>query len=332
MKTLKSAARAAIGYERRKQLRRAAAKCAHFGLARSCPCCKSYLRSFKAYGLVPRLEARCPICGSLERHRLMYLYMTRKTDLFNGRRKKMLHVAPEPELSQWFQKTEYIDYLSADLSNPRAMVRMDISDIQYRDNTFDVIYCSHVLEHVPDDRKAMREFWRVLKIGGWAILQVPITSDVTFEDPTVTSPEERERLFGQHDHVRRYGPDYRDRLVDVGFSVTVDGFVRELDERTISRYGLMRSEDVYFCRKEDHSAFQVRSSLQAQPRTSCESSASSCRTRALQLFAAATWRRAASRSGFATGECDFDCAFPLLQVPSDGHDVLRTVERLARPR
>ena len=127
---------------------------------------------------------------------------------------------------------------------------MDISDIQYPDNTFDVVYCSHVLEHVPDDRRALREFWRVLKIGGWAILQVPITSDVTFEDPTVTSPEERERLFGQHDHVRRYGPDYRNRLVDVGFSVTVDSFVRELDERTVSRYGLMRSEDVYFCRKD----------------------------------------------------------------------------------
>ena len=249
MKTLKSAAKAAIGYERRKQLRRAAAKCTHFGLARYCPCCKSYLRRFKAYGLVPRAEARCPICGALERHRLMYLYMTRKTDLFNGHRKRMLHVAPEPELSRWFQKTEYIDYLSADLSNPHAMVRMDITNIQYRDNTFDVIYCSHVLEHVPDDRKALREFCRVLKIGGWAILQVPITSDVTFEDATVTRPEERERLFGQHDHVRRYGPDYRDRLVDVGFSVTVDGFVRELDKTTVSRYGLMRSEDVYFCRK-----------------------------------------------------------------------------------
>lgn len=95
----------------------------------------------------------------------------------------------------------------------------------------------------------MREFWRVLKVGGWAILQVPITCDMTFEVPSVTSPEERERLFGQRDHVRRYGPDYRDRLVDAGFSVTVDSFVRELDGRTVSRYGLMRSEDVYFCRK-----------------------------------------------------------------------------------
>jgi SAM-dependent methyltransferase len=249
MKTLAAAARDAISHERRKQLRRASAKCTHFGLARYCPCCKSYLRGFKAHGLIPRSEARCPICGSLERHRLMHLYMTQRTDLFNGQRKRMLHVAPEPELSEWFRKTEYIDYVSADLFNPRAMVRMDITDIQYRDNTFDVIYCSHVLEHVLDDKKALHEFWRVLKIGGWAILQVPITSEVTFEDPTITSPEERERLFGQHDHVRRYGPDYLDRVVGVGFSVTVDSFARELDESTVSRYGLMRSEDVYFCRK-----------------------------------------------------------------------------------
>jgi 2-polyprenyl-3-methyl-5-hydroxy-6-metoxy-1,4-benzoquinol methylase len=179
----------------------------------------------------------------------MLLYMTRKTDLFDGRRKAMLHVAPEPALSPWFQQKAYIDYLSADLSSSRAMVRMDICDIQHANDTFDVIYCSHVLEHVPDDRKAMREFWRVLKAGGWAILQVPITSPATFEDPSVASPSERERLFGQHDHVRRYGPDYRDRLADAGFSVTVDPFVRELDESTITRCGLIRSEDVYFCRK-----------------------------------------------------------------------------------
>ena len=127
-----------------------------------CPCCRSYLRTFKAFGLVSRPEAKCPICGALERHRLMHLYMTRKTDLFNGHPKRMLHVAPEPELSRWLRKAANINYVSADLLNPQAMVRMDICDIQYRDNTFDVIYCSHVLEHVPDDTKAMREFWRVL--------------------------------------------------------------------------------------------------------------------------------------------------------------------------
>jgi SAM-dependent methyltransferase len=184
----------------------------------------------------------------------MWLYLTQKTNLFDGKQKKMLHVAPEPELSRLIQKADYIDYLSADLFAPelmvKVMVKMDVTDIQYPDNTFDVIYCSHVLEHIPDDRKAMREFCRVLKAGGWAILQVPITANATFEDPTVISPKERERLFGQNDHVRRYGPDYKDRLIEAGFSVTVDPFVRELDSRTIKCLGLMRDEDVYLCRKE----------------------------------------------------------------------------------
>jgi len=171
------------------------------------------------------------------------------TDLFDGRQKKMLHVAPERQLSRLFQEADYIDYVSGDLSASDAMVKMDVTDIPYSDETFDVIYCSHVLEHVLDDRKAMREFHRVLTNEGWAILQVPVLDDTTFEDPTITSPEERERLFGQDDHVRRYGADHRDRLAEAGFSVVVDGFVRELSDRTITRCGLRRKNDVYVCRK-----------------------------------------------------------------------------------
>ena len=162
----------------------------------------------------------------------------------------MLHIAPEPHLSQLFQKANLVDYLSADLCASKAMVKMDITDIRYSDNTFDVIYCSHVLEHVFDDRKAMREFYRVLKPSGWAILQVPILADKTFEDSAVVYPEERERLFGQHDHVRQYGRDYKDRLIDAGFRVRVVGFVKELSNRTVRRLGLMRNEDVYFCWKD----------------------------------------------------------------------------------
>ena len=199
-------------------------------------------------GLFQRPESKCPLCGSLERHRLIWLYLNRQTDLFDGHKKKMLHVAPELQLVRLFQKRDYIDYLSADLY-AHAMVKMDITEIQYPGNTFDVIYCSHVLEHVQDDRKAMDEFYRILKPGGWAILQVPITADATLEDPTVISPKERERLFGQDDHVRRYGPDYKARLMEAGFSVTVDGFARGLNDRVSSRFGLMRNEDVYFCRK-----------------------------------------------------------------------------------
>ena len=188
------------------------------------------------------------MCGSLERHRLMILYMKGKSDLFDGREKTMLHVAPETQLGRIFEGIPHLEYVSADLSSPKAMVKMDITDIHYPDESFDVIYRSHVLEHVGDDRKALNELYRVLRAGGWAILQIPTpTGPVTLEDPTVTSPEDRERLFGQHDHLRRYGLDYRDRLEEAGFRVTVDDFVRTLDDATVMRCGLDRDESVYFC-------------------------------------------------------------------------------------
>jgi len=249
MKLLRSVAKRVIDYNCQQRLRAVIQRCKHFGFARYCLCCKARIRSFIPVRLDPNPEAGCPVCGSMQRHRLIWLYMNRKTDLFNGSQKKMLHIAPEPQLARLFQKVHYIEYLSADLGSPNAMVKLDITDIQYSDNTFDVIYCSHVLEHVPDDNKAMREFHRVLRPGGWAILQVPITVVATFEDATVNSDEQRERLFGQYDHVRRYGLDYKNRLMDAGFSVSVDGFVRELGDKVVRRFGLIRDEDVYFCRK-----------------------------------------------------------------------------------
>ena len=137
--------------------------------------------------------ARCPVCGSLERHRLSLKYMVERTDLFDGRPKRMLHVAPERQLSKIFQAQKYIDYLSVDLRMPAAMAKMDITELLLPDDAFDVIYCSHVLEHVVDDRKAMRELHRVIKPDGWAILQVPISGEVTLEDPSITTSEERQR-------------------------------------------------------------------------------------------------------------------------------------------
>jgi hypothetical protein len=220
----------------------------HFGLAHYCPCCRSHLRRFEPCGPEGR-DGRCPICRSKPRHRLTYLYIRAKTDLFEGRTQKLLHVAPQPQMSRLFRKAGGIDYLSGDLRWRRAMVAMDVTRIQFPDDTFDAIYCSHVLEHVPEDRKAMRELYRVLKPGGWIIPLVPIEGDLTREDPHVTTPEQRERLYGQHDHVRQYGRDYRDRLAEAGFSVTVDDFARELDARAIRRLGLTPGEAVYFCRK-----------------------------------------------------------------------------------
>ena len=249
MRFLKSMLKKILGTQRARALRPIVNRVVYAGTARYCHCCDSQCRKLLSFGLRKRSNARCPFCGSLERHRLISLYLERKTDLFDGRPKKLLHVAPEAPLSDLFESADYIDYLSADLERGDVMTAMDITDIQYSDDTFDVILCSHVLEHVPEDRRALAEFFRVLKPGGWAILQVPILADKTFEDFSVTDPGERERLFGQHDHVRSYGPDYADRLAEAGFSVTVDGFVRSLGEAEVQRQGLTHHEDVYFCVK-----------------------------------------------------------------------------------
>lgn len=202
------------------------------------------------FGIVPREDAQCVHCGALERHRFLWLFLQKKTDLFDGKPKKMLHVAPEHCFESRFKKRLDDDYLTADLFNPRAMVKMDITDIQYADQSFDVIYCSHVLEHVPDDKQAMREFLRVLKNDGWAILLVPIISEKTFEDSSIVDPKKRLKAFGQEDHVRRYGPDYVDRLHDVGFNVEISKVGDLADRNDALKMGLTSaSGDIFYCTK-----------------------------------------------------------------------------------
>lgn len=143
------------------------------GRARWCPICHRSSRRFREFGrAVLRKEAQCIHCNSLERHRFVWLYFQERTDLLDGRQKKVLHVAPELCLEPLLKERLVRDYITADLEDPRAAVKMDLTDIQFPDDTFDVIYCSHVLEHVPEDRRAMRELRRVLKKGGWAILLV----------------------------------------------------------------------------------------------------------------------------------------------------------------
>lgn len=159
----------------------------------------------------------------------------------------MLHVAPEDIFSRVFKEQAHIDYLTADLYDPDVMVEMDIADIQYPDDTFDVIYCSHVLEHVPEDLKAMRELRRVLAPGGWAVLQVPITAEETVEDPSIADPEERERLFGQRDHVRRYGPDYVTRLKDAGLAVRTYTAAEVVGAENVERMGITGDDRVHYC-------------------------------------------------------------------------------------
>lgn len=218
------------------------------GTAVTCPICDSHYRKFLPYGrLKPRENALCPNCQSLERHRLMWLYLRDRTDFFTPG-KHVLHIAPEACFIQRFEKLHGDHYITADIESPLAKVKMDIHQIPFADNTFDVILCNHVLEHVNDDLLAMRELCRVLKPGGFAILQVPFyfpLPDHTFTDLTITNPRERERLFGQSDHVRRFGKDYADRLRASGFRVTEDNYVGTLDEAAAYRYGVFTNELIY---------------------------------------------------------------------------------------
>ncbi len=225
------------------------------GSNRWCPVCEKGTRKFRPFGSVAggarRDDAMCPWCGSLERHRLAIIYFREKTNLFDGAPKRLLHVAPENKIEALFRDAVGDGYLSGDLMDDRVMEKLDITDIHHPDDSFDVIYCSHVLEHVPDDRLAIREFYRVLKPGGWAMLNVPVTADKTFEDPTIEDPAERERLFGQYDHVRRYGPDYEDRLKEGGFQVQRSSPSDIVPQKDIARFGLSNdlAGDIYFCTK-----------------------------------------------------------------------------------
>lgn len=219
----------------------------YYGKERFCPLCEKSSGRFRQFGIVPRENAQCFHCGALERHRLLWLFVSTRTDLFDGTAKKMLHVAPEPCIESRLKQHLGDNYLTADLFNARAMVKMDITNIEYPDQSFDVIYCSHVLEHVQDDRKAMREFCRVLKSDGWAVLIVPITAEETFENPSIVEPEERLKVFGQADHVRRYGPDYVDRLREAGFSVEVTKVNDLVQKDEAIRMGL--TGEIYYCTK-----------------------------------------------------------------------------------
>ena len=217
-----------------------------------CPICSKHYRKFLPYGRIkPRENALCPNCLSLERHRLMWLYLKEKTPFFK-KNLDVLHIAPEVCFIKRFEKIHGDRYITADIESPLAKVKMDIHDIPFNHNAFDVVLCNHVLEHVRDDIKAMQEIRRVLKPGGFAILQVPFFNpvpDITFEDDTIVDKREREKIFGQDDHVRKYGRDYVSRIQKSGLIPTEDQFVNELPEDMRKRFGLGRGEVIFGGRK-----------------------------------------------------------------------------------
>jgi SAM-dependent methyltransferase len=213
-----------------------------------CPICEKNYRQFLPYGRInPRPNALCPNCLSLERHRLIWLYLKEQTNFFSTKL-DVLHIAPEPCFMKRFEKQHGEKYITADIESPLAKVKMDIHQIPFPENHFDVVLCNHVLEHVADDIKAMREIHRVLKPGGWAIMQVPFFSPVpetTYEDASITNPREREKAFGQDDHVRMFGKDYAQRIARAGLKAEENEFAKTHSER----FGISKNEIIYIGKK-----------------------------------------------------------------------------------
>lgn len=211
---------------------------------------KSY-RKFLPYGYDKiRENVLAPGTLSLERHRLCWLFLSRKTDLFY-KPQRLLHFAPEQAFLKRFKKMEHLDYVTTDLNSPIADVKADICDLPFEDDSFDFIICNHVLEHIPDDQKAISELFRVLRKGGTAVLQVPYKASMqhSFEDDSIIDPVERQKVFGQYDHVRVYGMDYFDKLEGAGFKVNKVDLCKEINPSEIERFRLPYGELIPVCHK-----------------------------------------------------------------------------------
>jgi predicted SAM-dependent methyltransferase len=208
-------------------------------------------RKFLPYGYeVQRPNVLSPSTLSLERHRLLWLFLKNETDFFTTD-KKVLHFAPEQAFYKRFRKMKNLDYTTTDLNSPLADVKADICNLPFEDNTYDLIFCNHVLEHISDDTKAMQELYRVLKKGGMGIFQIPqdLNRKTTFEDNSITDRKERAKIFGQYDHVRIYGRDYFDKLRSIGFNVNEIDYSKKLSANEITKYCLTKGELLPVCYK-----------------------------------------------------------------------------------
>lgn len=219
-------------------------------MSRYCPICEKESEKFDPFGYNPRDDAQCGSCGSLERHRLSWLVIREQLKNLDLKNKTLLHIAPEKVLISKFTNLFQDNYLTADLNNKNAKIKMDITNIEYPDESFDFIYCSHVLEHIVDDRKAMRELFRVMKKNGWAILLVPIMKKgPTEEDFSIITPEERMKYYGHPEHVRNYGDDYVNRLEESGWSVKAISPEDFLSKEQIIQMSVSKTGAIYLCTK-----------------------------------------------------------------------------------
>ena len=227
----------------------------YVGRGRECPVCGTKRRKFLPYGYVTsRDNALCPNCLSLERHRLLWLWLQRESDLFESR-PRLLHVAPEVCLMRHLRRTyagggNREDYVTADLESPLADMHFDIQNIPLADGEFDAVICNHIMEHVEDDGRAMRELCRILRPGGWGIILAPVDlqRETTFEEDSITDPDERTRIFGQYDHRRVYGRDYAQRLADAGFEVEDCDYRAKFSAAEQELFALPE-DHIYFVRK-----------------------------------------------------------------------------------
>lgn len=200
-------------------------------------------RKFLPYGYSEqRPNVLSPSTLSLERHRLLWLYLQNETDFFASQ-KSVLHMAPEQCFLERFKKLPH-KYITADLYSPIADVKADITDLPFEDESFDMVFCNHVLEHIPDDKKALEELFRVMKKGSMGVFQVPqdLNRELTFEDDSITDPKERAKIFGQYDHVRVYGRDYFNTLRSVGFKVQELDYTSQISADDIDKYRLVKGE------------------------------------------------------------------------------------------
>lgn len=208
-------------------------------------------RKFLPYGYENvRENVLAPGTLSLERHRLFWLYLKNETNFFT-KKQRVLHFAPEQAFYKRFKKLKNLDYTTTDLNSPLADVKADICNLPFEDNSYDFIFCNHVLEHIPDDTKAMQELYRVLAPGGIGIFQIPqdLSRATTFEDDSIFDKKERATIFGQYDHVRIYGRDYFDKLRNIGFKVEEVDYTKTLSEEEINKYCLAKGELIPVCRK-----------------------------------------------------------------------------------
>ena len=206
---------------------------------------------FLSYGYRSiRKNALCPGTLSLERHRLLWLYLDNETNILKSNL-KVLHVAPEQIFFKKFKKFNHWNYLTFDINSPIADIKGDLKSMKFKDESFDLVICNHVLEHIEDDKMALEEIYRVLNINGIAILQVPINvnREKTFEDSKITSQYDREKYFGQYDHVREYGIDYKERIEQVGFQVEMINYSDNFSEEMIIRYGLLKNDLIPIAKK-----------------------------------------------------------------------------------